>query len=53
LRKKYTGSDYYLNMPAVTDDNLITASGLALLEFTYEVFKKMNIMGKKTKYWLI
>ncbi len=44
----YTGSSHYVNTPAVVDDNLITASGLAPLEFTYEVFKKINVMKKDT-----
>jgi hypothetical protein len=30
----------YYNQPAVVDVNLITASGVAPLEFSYEVFKK-------------
>ena len=44
----YNGSSYYMNSPAVVDENLITASGLAPLEFSYEVFKKMNIMKEDT-----
>ncbi|MFW9824639.1 MAG: type 1 glutamine amidotransferase family protein [Candidatus Thorarchaeota archaeon] len=44
----YSGDDYYLEQPAVVDDNLITASGLAPLEFSYEVFKKMNVMKSET-----
>jgi transcriptional regulator GlxA family with amidase domain len=35
----YRGERHYVNEPAVTDDNLITASGLAPLEFAYQVFK--------------
>lgn len=45
---EYSGDEYYLNHPAVTDDNLITASGLAPLEFSYEVFKKINVMKPET-----
>ncbi|HPS87613.1 MAG TPA: type 1 glutamine amidotransferase family protein [Spirochaetota bacterium] len=45
---EYSGSDYYVARPAVVDDNLITASGLAPMEFSYEVFKKTNIMKKST-----
>ncbi|MDR0306285.1 MAG: glutamine amidotransferase [Chitinispirillales bacterium] len=41
---KYTGSKYYLNEPAAVDDNLITATGLAPIEFTYEVLKKTNLI---------
>jgi len=41
---KYAGADYYIEKPAVTDSSLITASGLAPLEFSYQVFKKSNLM---------
>lgn len=44
----YDGGSYYINAPTVVDDNLITATGLAPLEFSYEVFKKMNIMKEDT-----
>jgi len=44
----YTGEKNYYDVAAVTDNNLITASGLAPLEFTYEIFKKMNIMESNT-----
>lgn len=44
----YTGSSHYINTPTVVDDNLITATGLAPLEFSYEVFKKINVMKKDT-----
>ncbi|MCL2218905.1 MAG: glutamine amidotransferase [Chitinispirillia bacterium] len=44
----YTGEKNYCNVPAVTDNNLITASGLAPLEFTYEILKKINVMEKNT-----
>ncbi len=44
----YKGDSYYRNSPAVTDDNLITASGIAPLEFSYEVFKKLRVMKEET-----
>ena len=44
----YTGESNYLNQPVVTDRNLITATGLAPLEFSYEVIKKTNIMKPET-----
>jgi putative intracellular protease/amidase len=40
----YRGDQYYVNEPAVTDDNLITASGLAPVEFAYHVFRKLDVM---------
>ncbi|MDP3624124.1 MAG: type 1 glutamine amidotransferase family protein [Methanobacteriaceae archaeon] len=49
---EYTGENFYINQPAVTDDNLITASGLAPLEFSYEVLKRTNLMKTETlKAW--
>jgi putative intracellular protease/amidase len=44
----YHGNSHYINAPAVVDDNLITATGLAPLEFAYEVFKKINVMKEDT-----
>lgn len=44
----YKGESKYLNEPAVTDGNLITATGVAPLEFTYEVLKKMDFMKADT-----
>ena len=41
----YRGEHYYVNEPAVTDDNLITASGLAPVEFAYHVFRKLDVMN--------
>lgn len=45
---EYTGENFYLNQPAVTDGNLITASGLTPLEFSYEVLKRINVMKAET-----
>ncbi len=44
----YYGDSYYLPYPVVVDDNLITATGLAPLEFAYEVIKKINVMKEST-----
>ncbi|HEX2953098.1 MAG TPA: DJ-1/PfpI family protein [Bacillota bacterium] len=44
----YHGSAHYVNAPTVVDENLITATGLAPLEFAYEVFKKINVMKEDT-----
>jgi len=40
----YHGEQSYVNEPAVTDGNLITASGLAPVEFAYQVFRKLDVM---------
>jgi putative intracellular protease/amidase len=46
--KKYKGENLYENKFAVVDGNLITATGLAPLEFTFEVIKKINVMETNT-----
>jgi len=40
----YHGEQVYVNEPAVTDGNLITASGMAPVEFAYQVFKRLGVM---------
>lgn len=44
----YTGEANYQEKPAVRDANLITASGLAPLEFTCEVLKQLDVFKKET-----
>ncbi|NLV26139.1 MAG: glutamine amidotransferase [Methanomicrobiales archaeon] len=44
----YTGEAYYISKPAVTDGNLITASGFAAVEFACEILKKLGVMREKT-----
>ena len=44
----YKGENYYCNKTAVIENNLITASGIGPLEFSYEVIKRIDIMEKKT-----
>ncbi len=44
----YKGSANYLDQPAVSDGNLITASGLAALDFCYQVLEKTQVMTQKT-----
>jgi len=46
--KNYKGKDFYEDKLVVIDNNLITATGFASLEFTYEIIKKMNLMGSNT-----
>ncbi len=50
---EYSGEALYLNQPAVTDGNLITATGLAPLEFSYEVFKKTDINPETLEDWYL
>lgn len=44
----YRGKSFYVNEPAVTDGNLITASGLAPVEFAYQVLKRLDVMSPAT-----
>jgi putative intracellular protease/amidase len=44
----YKGENHYCNQPVVVENNVITATFLAPLEFAYETIKKMNIMEKNT-----
>ena len=45
---RYQGRAYYRDEPAVTDDNLITASGLAPVDFAYHVLKRLDVMHPST-----
>ena len=44
----YTGAAQYEDKPAVRDGNLVTASGLAALEFSYEVIKMLGVWREAT-----
>lgn len=45
---QYAGEDNYVDLPAVTDDNLITATGLAPLEFAREILGRIDVMKPRT-----
>jgi putative intracellular protease/amidase len=48
----YNDEDFYVDEPAVTDRNLITASGLGCVEFAREVIKRLNIYNEAdTQIW--
>lgn len=40
---KYLGAKFYEDKPAVTDDNLITAPGMAPVDFAYHIFKCLDV----------
>ncbi len=44
----YTGEKYYKMESVVTDGKLITASGIAPLEFTVHVLKSLGVFSSKT-----
>lgn len=39
----YAGEGNYINSLAVTDENIITANGIAPIEFAREIFKKLKL----------
>ena len=43
LASGYRGEKFYCEVPAVTDEGMITASGLAPLEFAREIFKSLDL----------
>ena len=44
----YTGEKYYKFEPTVIDENLVTASGIAPLEFTMQVLKVLDVLKAET-----
>lgn len=47
IAKNYKGTANYKNVLAVTDKNLITANGIAPIEFAREVFKEVELYNEK------
>ena len=43
IAPEYKGEDLYQNTLAITDNNIITANGIAPIEFAREVFKIVNL----------
>lgn len=48
VAKDYAGEAHYVELPAVSDGKLITASGLSALDFAYEVIKSMGVFRPDT-----
>lgn len=44
----YSGEHYYNYSPAVMDEKLVTASGIAPLEFTVQVLKALDVFSSET-----
>lgn len=44
----YEGESFYLNEPAVIDGDLITASGVAPLDFAYTILNKLDVFFPAT-----
>lgn len=45
---EYRGDAHYQDAVVVNSENLITASGIAPLEFSYEVLKNLNVFSAET-----
>jgi len=43
IASQYQGEENYINSHAVTDKNIITAKGIAPVEFAKEIFAKVNL----------
>ncbi len=43
----YSGEKYYKTESVVSDENLVTASGIAPLEFTFQVLKLLDVLNQK------
>jgi putative intracellular protease/amidase len=48
IGRGYRGEALYLDQPAVTDGNLVTAGGTAPLDFAYHIFKKLGVYSAET-----
>jgi putative intracellular protease/amidase len=44
----YAGGQFYKDAPAVTDGDLITASGMAPLEFAVEILRRLGVFSEET-----
>jgi putative intracellular protease/amidase len=44
----YHGGSHYCDVPAVTDKHVITASGIAPIDFAREIFKTLNLYSSET-----
>lgn len=45
---EYRGARLYCDLPAVTDKNLITASGVAPVDFAYDIFRMLDLYSDDT-----
>ena len=48
IAQEYKGENYYQHTLAITDKNIITANGIAPIEFAREVFRKVNLYDEET-----
>jgi putative intracellular protease/amidase len=48
---EYADYGLYVNEPCVSDKNIITANGAAMIEFAYKIFEHFDIMKKEELVW--
>jgi putative intracellular protease/amidase len=49
----YVSENNYINEPCVSDKNLITANGAAMIEFAYTIFNHFSILDQRDlAFWL-
>lgn len=51
LVSSYQGEAKYVNEPSVTDEHIITATGIAPIEFTREIMKELNFNEEYINRW--
>lgn len=44
----YKGKHYFENLPCVVDENIITANGAGMIEFTVEILRQQNVIDEIT-----
>lgn len=44
----YKGNHYYEDLPAVVDENIITANGAGMVDFAMEIFRQQRIFDTET-----
>ena len=47
MAPQYKGTEHYQNALAVSDGNLITASGIGSIEFARELFRKLGLYSEE------
>jgi putative intracellular protease/amidase len=48
---EYASEKMYINEPCVSDKNIITANGAAMIEFAYKIFIHFEVMKKEELAW--
>lgn len=48
---EYSDSALYMNEPCVSDNNIITANGAAMIEFAYRIFEHFETIDKSQLAW--